>query len=317
MKSNKNRIEFLGLPYFDNLNEFSRQIHLSEDFLFRLFKFSSTFYKVYKIPKKNGGVRTISQPSKQMKAVQGWILREILDKLECHSASMGFEIGKSILDNALPHVGAKKLITIDLEDFFGTISRKQVRLIFKNIGYNNRVSDYLSRICTYNETLPQGGCTSPKLANLICKKMDERIQKLAENEGVIYTRYADDLSFSSPFDYKITHIIRKVQSIINDEGFFVNRKKLRIRGLCKKKTVTGLVIEGDKVGIGREKYRLIRSKINRLCIHSNHENKDINHLEGWLSFIYSVDKERYDRLKIYIHKLNIKYPNSSIKELAS
>lgn len=315
MERNKIRIEILGLPNFNDLEQLSRQIHLSRAFLARLFRFSHTFYKTYEIPKKRGGYRMIAQPSKNMKAVQGWVLREILDKLESHSASMGFELGKSILDNALPHVGAKKLITIDIEDFFGTITIDQVRAIFKDLGYNEWVSDYLSVICTYNEALPQGGCTSPKLANLVCRRMDEKIQVLAMDEGVIYTRYADDLSFSSPFDYKITHIIRKVQKIINEEGFRVNRKKLRVRGLCRKKMVTGLVIERHKVGIGREKYRLIRSKLNRLCKHSRHEERELNHVQGWLSFIYSVDKERYDRLKSYTLKLQEKYPQASINRI--
>ena len=315
MEKNQIRIEILGLPNFNTLEQLSRQIHLSRGFLARLFLFSNTFYKTYEIPKRKGGTRMIAQPSRNMKAVQGWVLREILDKLESHPASTGFELGKSILDNALPHVGAKKLITIDLEDFFGTITKKQIRSIFKDLGYNDWVSDYLSVICTYNEILPQGGCTSPKLANLVCRRLDEKIQDLAKDEGVIYTRYADDLSFSSPFDYKITHIIRKVQEIINEEGFRVNRKKLRVKGLCRKKMVTGLVIEGFKVGIGREKYRLIRSKINHLCKHAAHEGIQINHVQGWLSFIYSVDRERYERLKNYTLKMQERYPNTSVNKI--
>lgn len=315
MKDHNNRIEILGLPHFVDLEQLSRQIHLSRLFLARLFQFSNNYYKAYEIAKKSGGRRLIAQPSKNMKAVQAWILREILDKLKSHPASMGFESGKSILDNALPHAGAKKLITIDIEDFFGAITKKQVEIVFKDLGYNGWVSDYLSEVCTFNDSLPQGGCTSPKLANLVCRGMDEKIQSITKNLGIIYTRYADDISLSSPFDHKITHIIKTVEKIINDEGFRINRKKLRVKGPSKKKMVTGLVIDGHKVGIGREKYRLIRAKINHLCKDNQRDHREINHVQGWLSFIYSVDKERYERLKGYVEKLKRKYPQSSLQRI--
>ncbi len=74
-------------------------------------------------------------------------------------------------------------------------------------------------------------------------------------------------------------------------------------------------VDGYKVGIGREKYRLIRSKINHLCKDDQRSNKEINHVQGWLSFIYSVDQERYERLKIYIEKMKAKYSDSSVQRL--
>src|SRR5690606_10826026 len=126
-----------------------------------------------------------------------------------------------------PHIGSTSLLTVDLKDYFPSIKRKQVFNIFKAIGYNNLISVVLSNICTYKNSLPQGGPCSPKLANLASWRLDVRIQGYVGRRGINYTRYADDLSFSGITPMKVVQIIPMVKKIIKDENFQINPSKTR------------------------------------------------------------------------------------------
>ncbi len=125
---------------------------------------------------------------------------------------------------------------------------------------------------------------------------------------MIFTRYADDITLSCQSVKKISKGAIFVKQIITDEGFKVNDKKTRLMGLKKRKSVTGLVINPTKAGVGRKVYREIRVKIHHLFIGSS---TDFAHVNGWLAFIYSIDKGIYGKLTTYSEKLAKKYPFSS------
>ena len=197
IRSNKIRLSLLGLPSIDSLEDLSSLTHLSSGLLFRLSKYSDKFYFIYDIPKKSGGVRTISQPCKELKAIQSWILRNILDHLSASSACKGFEKLTNLLDNAKPHIGANAFMHLDIEDFFPSIKINQVWSVFRTVGYNPRISSILAQICTYKGSLPQGSPAAPKLSNLISLRLDNRLLGYVGKRGITYTRYADDLTFSS------------------------------------------------------------------------------------------------------------------------
>ena len=193
----------LGLPVMETLEEFSRVSHLSEGLIYYYSNFSQKNYLVYSLPKKSGGKREIAQPSKKLKALQSWVLRNILDHLYVSTASKGFRKGQSLIDNVNPHLGANAVLSIDFEDFFPSITSNLVYTIFFAVGYNKTISSILTAICTFKNRLPQGGPCSPFLANLVCLKMDNRIQGYVGKKGIAFTRYADDLTFSAATPQKL------------------------------------------------------------------------------------------------------------------
>jgi len=310
------KLNILGLPKVQTLDDFSKLTHISKYTLYQLSKHSDKYYKTYTIPKKTGGKRLIAQPSKKLKGLQGWILVNILNKLKVSNSCKGFEKGSSTANNVEPHKNANCILVVDLSDFFGHVNSNKVYNIFRTIGYNCLISTIFTNICTYKKTLPQGSPCSPKLANLASWKLDLRIQGYVGKKGIIYTRYADDLTFSGLNPVKISKILPFIKKIIEDENFKINEKKVRFSGPSRAKIVTGLVIANDSFGIGKKKYKILRAKIHHLTLPYEQNNlKLLNEVKGWLSYLNSVDRMRYISAKEYIGKLKEKYPNTLIKVL--
>lgn len=297
----------LGLPALTSLDDFAHATKLGSNTVRSLSISSNSLYRVYKTPKKSGGFREIAQPCRELKAVQSWILRNILDKLNCSPYSKGFEKGRSILNNAQPHIGASYLLSIDLENFFPSIKSFKVYGVFRSIGYNKEMCKLLTNLCTYHDYLPQGAPSSPKLANLTCSRLDDRIHGYAGPKGITYTRYADDITLSANTAIKIEKAKAFIGTIIHDEGLKVNKSKTKICGTKRQKKVTGLVLSGNNVGVGQKKYRELRSALHHIFVG---RSIDYNYVNGWLSFIYSVDKKTYNQLYLVIDSLVNKYPNS-------
>jgi retron-type reverse transcriptase len=305
-----------GLPAIQTVDDFSEITHISKYTIYQLSKNADNNYKIYTIPKKSGKPRLICQPSKKLKGLQSWILVNILNKLSVSSSSKGFEKGSSTFYNAEPHKSANSLLTIDIKDFFPTITQKQVFNIFRSIGYNNTIAVILSNICTYKEVLPQGSPCSPKLANLASWRLDVRVQGYVGKRGINYTRYADDLSFSGLSPVKVVQIIPMITKIIEDENFKVNNAKTRIAGSARAKIVTGLILSNDTIGIGKQKYKNVRAKIFNLTLpHQQANNKLLNEVFGWLAYLKSVDTKRLNKAKRYIKELSQKYPTTLVTQL--
>lgn len=300
------RLRNLGLPVMSTLGDMSREMRLSSEVLNLLIYRADEFYKVYSLAKKGSGkgVRTICQPSRKLKALQAWVLRNILDKLHSSPFSTGFEKGQSIKDNATPHVGSNFMLNIDLEDFFPNISANKIYTVFSSLGYNQKIASALTKICCYKNNLPQGSPASPKLANLVCIKLDHRIQGYSGMRGIVFTRYADDITLSAQTLIKINKAKDFLLSIVPNEGMIVNKSKIVISGPRRQKKVTGLIISHDSLGIGREKYREIKSKIHYLAVG---RPSDIEHVRGLLSFVRSVDEKNYRRLIGFAQKMSKKY----------
>ena len=310
------KLNMLGLPVIQSIDDFSVVTHISKYTIYQLSHHSDKYYKTFEIPKKSGGKRTICQPSKKLKGLQSWILVNILNKIQVSPSCKGFRKGSSTLDNALPHIGANTILNLDLKDFFPKVNSKQVYNVFKTIGYNNLVATVFTNICTYKEMLPQGSPCSPMLANLSAWTLDLRIQGYVGKRGISYTRYADDLSFSGLNPSKVVKIIPMIKTIISDEKFIVNHKKTRIASSARAKIVTGLIVNEDSVGIGKQKYKDLRAKIHHLTLPSEQTNeKLLYHVGGWLSYLNSVDKERLIKAKKYISELTKKHPTTLIARL--
>ncbi|MBO4379752.1 MAG: RNA-directed DNA polymerase [Muribaculaceae bacterium] len=255
-------------------------------------------YRSFQIPKKSGGTRTISAPCKSLK----YILRIVNILLQAvhkpSTAAKGFVPRLSIVDNAAPHVGKNYVLNLDLKDFFPSISEARVRarLMAKPFNFTDEVATTLAGLCSYRpyskETahqriapcvLPQGAPTSPTLTNAICDRLDMLLSGVARRFNLTYTRYADDITFSSNH-YVFSRdgeFMTEVRRIIAGQGFEINEKKTRLQRRHEHQEVTGLTVN-EKVNTARRYARDIR---NLLYIWNYHGIADAER-----SFLWNYDK---------------------------
>ena len=310
MPRNYSRLLLLGLPVIENLEDLSEHVHLSKGLLYRLSKRNNLHYIKFEIPKKSGGKREIACPSRELKAVQAWILRDILDKTSVSNAATAFRSDRNILYNAECHKhdrfsNNRYFLCLDIDDFFPSISGTRIIGIFETLGYNSFISRVLALLCTCDDSLPQGGVTSPALCNIVCINLDRRILGYVGKKNIAYSRYADDMTFSCMNANRLIGVKKMVAGILKDEGFSLNESKTRFLGPKSQRRITGLVISNDRIGIGRGMKRLLRAKIHRLYtadMPDTSRQSLLLHIKGWLSFTEDVDKKTYDRLMQYISK---------------
>lgn len=223
----------------------------------------SGHYQEFWMRKRSGGYRMISAPDKDLQAIQSTIYSRILSSVTIvHPAAVGFRCGRSVVDNAAPHLGKRYVLKMDIHDFFGSIRSPRVRQTFKKIGYPENVSKVLGALCCLHRHLPQGAPTSPALSNIVGYEMDRKLSALAAEYGLTYTRYADDLTFSGDVFPK-EQIIPQVKRIIRDEKFEPNHKKTHFMNQSSRKIITGVsVASGVKLTIPKSKKREIRKNVN-------------------------------------------------------
>lgn len=236
-------------------------------------------YRVFEIGKRgaDSSNRTISAPVKSLKIIQSRLAQVLSSVYLPKAAVHGFRNGKSILTNAQEHTNQKYVLNIDLADFFPSINFGRVRGMFMATPYNlnEKVSTVLAQICCFSNELPQGAPTSPIVSNMICAKMDSQLRILAQRSRCNYTRYADDLTFStsSPkFPAQLASIIAKEESnylqigeqlktIIESNGFLINYEKVRLQTKTHRQEVTGL-ITNEFPNVKRHYIRQVRAMLH-------------------------------------------------------
>lgn len=232
-------------------------------------------YYSFEIPKKSGGMRQICAPCGNLKWFQ-LCLNEIFKALYTPSPyAMGFTEGRSIVDNARMHTNQNYVFNIDLQDFFPSIDQARVwkRLQLAPFNFNPKVAGVIAGFCAiksvrYDENeafaecfvLPQGAPTSPLLTNAICDTLDRRLHGLAKRFGLHYSRYADDITFSSMHNvYQSESEFRKeLKRIISEQHFTINEKKTRLNHCSGRQEVTGLTV-GAKINVARKYVKDVRA----------------------------------------------------------
>jgi hypothetical protein len=223
-------------------------------------------YREVHIPKKRGGQRRLLIPAPALKTLQRRVLRRLLKKLRAHPAAHGFERGRSIVTNALPHQGRRVVIKIDLVDFFPSTSAERLDAYFRRVGWNAEAAAKLVQICASEGSLPQGAPSSPRLSNLVNYIMDASIARFVTKRKGAYTRYADDITISFPKDYprRIRGVIQKVRRIVKKFGYRIHlRGKLQVLRPHQQQRVTGLVVN-RRVQLPREVRRWLRAVEHRM-----------------------------------------------------
>jgi RNA-directed DNA polymerase len=262
------RLRQCGLPELKTLDELAAALGIGRGVLewlaFPDAADEPRHYAAFAVPKRSGGYRVIYAPKPRLKAAQQWVHREILSKVPPGAPAHGFTRGRSILTNAEPHAKAAIVVTLDLEDFFPSVTFRRVRGLFQSLGYGAEVAIALAMLCTVkpaekvreflggikHRMLPQGAPTSPALANLVARGLDARLSGLAAKFGCTYTRYADDLTFSGDEAFRkvLGRFLPLLHGIIRAEGFRVNKRKVHFARSGARQQVTGLVVnDGPKV----------------------------------------------------------------------
>ncbi|MGD0339598.1 MAG: reverse transcriptase family protein [Bacteroidota bacterium] len=310
------------LPVIFSSKHLALLLDVNPLYLARFINVRSEEYKVYKLRKKRGGYRWIQSPSAELKNIQKWIKKFILDKIPLHESANGFIKGKSIYKNALPHSGHDIVLNVDLYHFFDTITEKRTFGVFKNLGYHGGVSRILAELCcaippkiywkeiindsiflpskthVSQAVLPQGAPTSPSISNLVCRKLDLRFFRLATKLGANYTRYADDLTFSGT--RSSIPSLNTVRTIVSDEGFYLNDPKTSYKSKNKKQMVTGLTVNQGihvpQIFIREVSRNLYFSEkygpYNHLLHLGIHKAGFKEWILGKIFFVYSIDKKK-------------------------
>ncbi len=245
--------------------------------VYHLFKVPLTDrYKQFQIPKKSGEIRTISAPISPLKILQRK-LNYVLQQVYAPKPSVhGFVLNKNIVTNAQIHTKKHYVFNIDLFDFFPSINFGRVRGMLMAHPYklNAEVATVLAQICCFDNQLPQGAPTSPIISNMLCAKMDSELQYLAAKNRCDYTRYADDITFSTfnkkfpdqigketMIDTKSTvNVGTKLEEIVHANGFRINSNKVRLQSYKCRQSVTGLTTN-EFPNTKRKFIRQIRSMI--------------------------------------------------------
>ena len=235
-------------------------LDVEQSSLINIAKHTQNHYNRFNLKKRKGGFRVISAPSKMLMSIQRTINHKILSVATIHDSSKGYRENMSVLDNALPHLGRKKVLKIDLADFFGSIRRNKVIEVFTQLNYNKDQAKLLADLCLLRNRLPQGAPTSPAISNIVCFEMDIKLSKLALDNELSYSRYADDLTFSGDYITQSTYI--EIDKIIKEEQLIIQRNKTQFLTENSRKIITGVSISsGKKATIPKSKKREIRKNV--------------------------------------------------------
>ena len=285
-----------GLPSILSLNHLATRTGVSYKLLRQFVNRSGNdSYKKFSIRKRAGGRRFIHVPAPPLIHVQRWLNEYILKDIPVHTASHAFRSGNSIQNCAAKHCGARWMIKLDITDFFESTSEIQVFRVFRKLGYQPLVAFELSRLCTiatawtsprryyrqwyvrkendeiseYSERLlgylPQGAATSPLLSNLVMRDCDEKLSAIANQYSLTYTRYSDDLTFSTRSksfqrsDAK--NVIFEVYKILSQVGYRPQYRKTKIIPPGSKKIVLGLNVDGSTPRLQKEYKDRIRQHL--------------------------------------------------------
>jgi len=233
-----------------------------------------TTYTTFPISKKSGSYREISAPATALKIIQRKLNQVLQQVYQPKPSVHGFTLERSIVTNAEEHTKRRYILNIDLKDFFPSINFGRVRGLFMAVPYNLNasVATVLAQICCFRNELPQGAPTSPVVSNMICAKMDSQLQKSAKQHRCFYTRYADDITFSThlrTFPAALAKfnsagevgVGNELKRIIDENGFKINPDKVRLQTKYRRQEVTGLTTN-EFPNVKRKYVRQIRAMLH-------------------------------------------------------
>jgi len=296
------------------LTRISAESSIRLDFLSVVVRTADHRYKFYTVPKVSGGERVIQHPAREVKFLQRWIVSNVLSYAPVHPAATAYRRGTSVRNNALLHAQGRFFLKLDFENFFPSIRDTDVKSLLTRISPILPVAltaediDIVAKIVTRYGQLPIGASSSPVISNAVMYEFDEAMSRLAQRFTCIYSRYADDIVFSTNLPYTLENVLKDVRQYIsvhtapalriNEPKVVFNSKKRRVR-------ITGLVIDSSNdVSVGRSEKRKIKGLIHRFSV-DHLDVKSISYLKGYLGYAKSVEPK-------FVHALANKYGQAAL-----
>jgi RNA-directed DNA polymerase len=270
-------------------------------------------YYRFRVPKRAGGFREINHPARPLKAIQRWLLYNLVSSWEVHPAAYAYIEGRGIKDHAILHVQSKFLLRLDIRNFFPSITDEDLRTYLETSppgskDWQEEDHRLFGQLVCRQRCLTIGAPTSPALSNVICADLDRTLSQLADALGLTYSRYADDLFFSTSERDVLAEVEDRVDQILTElpcpGDVELNPQKTRHSSKRGRRQVTGLVLSPDEtVRVGRHRKRFIRRQIHRIAELSDAERRE---LAGLLAFAMDVEPE-------IINSLTLKYGPEAVR----
>ena len=300
------------------LEQMADELSLAPQYISMVAATAAHRYRKYLIKGRSGTPREVCHPSRPLKALQRWLARRILCDLRVHDAATAYEHGRGIRLNAERHRGSRYLLRMDFTDFFPSLGSSDVETLFERAKSSGEVDASWSTddtallvhlVCRFG-SLVIGAPTSPKLANALCFDMDEALAALSKRHDCVYTRYADDLFFSSTRPSvlaKVEQEVKKVVAGLAHPGHLkINVSKTRHSSMAGRRAVTGIILTSDgKLSLGRSRKRKVRSLVYKYSTLSESERQS---LRGWLAYCRSIEPD-------FINALVLKFGAERFREV--
>lgn len=301
------------------LTYLSQETGLSEGLINKIISTAPRRYKVYTIPKRRGGDRTIAQPAREVKLLQRALLSGPLKNIKIHSAAMAYRPGISIVENAKRHAGLSAILKMDFSNFFPSITSFDWRQYCRETGlFSDEMDVELTSSLLFRQIgrssrlrLAIGAPSSPLVSNALMFEFDNKVQELVAKDKVTYTRYADDLTFSAPRTGYLNNVVKNVSKTLADISYpkiRINSEKTLVATTKYRRNVTGLILANDgRVTVGRYRKRLLSAMVNRAKANMLTQAQK-QYLAGYLAFVSSVEPN-------FIAALSNRYGSYVIKDI--
>jgi len=279
-----------------SVHEIARAIGISVGDVQRILARAPLRYKVYDIPKRSGGSRTIAQPSTELKVIQRYLVDNVFDKLAVSDRAMAYRKGVSIRDNAKAHSLSPYILKLDFTAFFHSFRLADMDFVFKiNSLSIDRHEMNILKLASYwrpkgspHFMFAMGAPSSPMLTNAMMYEIDSKIAQLCAELGAKYTRYADDITISGERADDLIVIERGVREVVqaaDHPKLRFNDTKRGLYGPGQKKIVTGLILTPDgKISIGRDRKRQISAGVHWWLAGKIASEMHIEQLRGLVAF---------------------------------
>lgn len=297
------------------------ELSISQEELNSFLSMAPNKYKVYSIPKRSSGKRTIAHPASLLKDYQRCALLHLEVFFQIHPVAYAYKKGIGIKDNAKYHLKSKYLLKMDFQNFFHSITPALLFNITKklNIDLSKKDKYILEKLLFWRPSKRSGGKlilsigapSSPFISNCILYLFDEALNTLCKKKGVRYTRYADDLTFSTNVKnilFDIPSLVKEQLLLHFDTSISINETKTVFSSKAHNRHVTGITLSNNEtLSIGRKRKRYISSLIHQYSL-GILASEDVNYLQGLLSFAFDIEPE-------YIKRMEKKYSNKILEQL--
>lgn len=276
-----------GLPPAVSIRSVSTLFGVSAEFVGAMHRAPQRYYRSFKI-KKGKKTRQIQAPRVALKLVQRWIGGHLSASVDLPDCVYGFVQGRSVVDAAKIHCNATWVYSLDIRDFFPSITTSQVLNVLPTLGYSEHAAKLITKLCTLNGRLPQGSPASPFLSNLVFMSFDIQLQEIAKAENIRYSRYADDIVFSGQGEPP-NDLAERVKNVVVSGGWAIAPEKERLCRLPARLKVHGLLVHGKAPRLTKGYRNKIRA-YKHLLASGKIRNNDMQRVQGHLSYADFVVK---------------------------